>query len=98
MFDFRTWRDLTVLTLDTSHRQPCGEHGEKAIGVKQQCDPIRKRDESKSKELVEFNRLAVDAPQIDDELPDAGPAEGPDAEARGYLYPARTHAATRSSR
>jgi len=84
MFDIRMWRDLGVLTLDASHRQPCGEHGEEAIGVKQQRDPIRERDESKSKELVESNRLAVDAPQMDHELPDAG-LSLPESWYRGFI-------------
>ena len=97
MLDIRGWRDLTVLTLDTSHRQPCGEHREKAIGVNEQRDAIRKRDEPESEELVESNRLAVDAPQIEDELPDTGPAEGPDAEARGYS-PHEVHGRASASR
>jgi hypothetical protein len=56
----------------------------------EQRDAVRKGDEPEGEELVQSNRLAVNAPQIDDELPDTGPAESSHAKARGYR-PQKVH-------
>ena len=82
--DIGRWRHVTLLTLDAPHGKPCGEYGEEAVGVQEQRDPVRERDEAEREELVQSNRLAMDAAQVEHEFPDPCAAECTNAESRDH--------------
>ena len=73
-----------MLTLDAPHRQPCGKYRQKAIGIQEQCNPVRQRDEPQREEFIQSHRLAMDAAQVEHELADPCATERTDAKSREH--------------
>ena len=70
-----------MLTLDAAHGKPCGEYGKEAVAVHEQRDSVGQRDQSQREELVQSDRLTMNAAQVEDELADPCAAERANAKA-----------------
>ena len=71
-----------VTVLGPLQRDAGGQHREEAVGVAQQRDAVRERDQAERQEFVEADRQAVHGAQVQHQPADQVPEHGADRQGR----------------